>query len=214
MIPAGANRGAVTLAWAAAAGFLLLTVLVAAGASVTVDSAAREAFRPHDAWGAAQVVTRPVIDGLEPRRAFALLVLVAFAMALARRSWRPLATAALAIGTASAATLLTKYAVGRTDPHLDIYGGGSYPSGHMVADIVTAGCILLLLVSRARWWMWLSVVAPVGLAMALAMLFTAAHWLTDLVGGALLSVVVLAVLSASPASPAPDGRTRARPADG
>ncbi len=191
-------------------------MLVATGASETVDVATREAFRPDDVWGTAQAVTRPVIDGLEPRRAFALLALIAVATGFARHSWHPVATAALAIGTTSAATLVTKHAVGRPDPHLDLYSGGSYPSGHIVADLVSAGCILLLFVTRTRWWMWLLLVLPLGATMALAMLFTAAHWLTDVIGGGLLSVVVLALLSTSPARPGspPDGRTEARLANG
>ncbi len=185
-------------ACAAGAGFLLLTAMVATGACGAVDVAVREAFRPDDVWGPAQQMTGPLIDRLQPGRAFGLLALVSAGVSVMRRSWRPAAAAALAVGAASAATLVTKHAIGRADPHLDVYSGGSYPSGHMVADLVSAGCVLLLLVQRTRWWMWLLFVLPVGAVMAVAMLFAAAHWFSDVIGGALLAAVVLALLSGSP----------------
>lgn len=191
------RRACLFSALAAATGYLVLTLLVAVGATQQLDDAVRERFRPDDTWGAAQTTTGPLIDALEPRRVFALLAVVALASVVRRRSWRPLAFAALVAVTAAAVTAASKYALHRTDPHAEVFGGGSFPSGHMLADLVCLGGIVLLLRRPAPWWAWLPVVA-VELAMALALLFAAAHWFTDVVGGALLGAAVLLVAATLP----------------
>ena len=189
--PAG-RRACLLSALAAGTGYAVLTLLVAVGATQSLDDAVRERFRPDDVWGAAQTTTGPLIDALEPRRVFALLAAVALVTSLRRVSWRPLGFAALLAVSASAVTAATKYALHRADPHAEVFGGGSYPSGHMLADLVCLGGMVLLLWRPAPWWAWLPVVA-VEVAMALALLFAAAHWFTDVVGGALLGAAVLLV---------------------
>ena len=211
MTAEASRRACLLTALAAGTGYLALTLLVAAGATQPLDDAVRERFRPDDTWGTAQTTTGPLIDALEPRRVFALLAVVAIATSVRRFSWRPLAFAAQLAVTASAVTAVTKYVLHRTDPHADVFGGGSYPSGHMLADLVCLGGIVLLLWRPAPWWAWLPVVA-VEVAMGLALLFAAAHWFTDVVGGALLGAALLPVAASLRLRSAASGRPGSAPA--
>jgi membrane-associated phospholipid phosphatase len=189
-------RGRFVLATVAAAAFLVLTVLVAVDATQDLDVAARDWFRPDDVWGRTQIRVDVVVEGLKPRNLAAVLVLVAAVVSLRRRSWRPAAYAALLAGVAGGLTFLTKLALERSDPHHEMTAvGGSYPSGHMVSVLVCLGGSLLVARRCSHWWEWL-VVGLLTLAMGLSLLFQAAHWLTDVVGGGLLGIVVVAVASA------------------
>lgn len=177
--------------------YLALTILVATGATQHLDDVVRQWFRPDDTWGEAQVRTGPIIDALEPRRVFAVLAVVGIATSVRRRTWRPLAFTGGVALAASLLTLVSKYATDRPDPSSDKFTGGSYPSGHMVADLVCMGCVAMVLCSRTRWWMW-AIAGLVASAMTLALLFAAAHWFTDVLGGALLAVAVLLTASVVP----------------
>ncbi|HUK45395.1 MAG TPA: phosphatase PAP2 family protein [Gaiellaceae bacterium] len=61
----------------------------------------------------------------------------------------------------------------------------SFPSGHMMRGVIVAYTVFLLW-SRAKWWatVWVVLVAP-------ALVVTAAHTPSDVVGGALLGVILL-----------------------
>jgi len=90
------------------------------------------------------------------------------------------------------ATWLAKTALDRPDPNGGFAdSGGSYPSGHMIFLIVCGGLITMLLVRRPPWWAWCVLGGVTGL-MALALLATTAHWLSDVVGGAFLGVAIIA----------------------
>ena len=67
----------------------------------------------------------------------------------------------------------------------------------MVGVIVCLGCCALILWRTTRWWQWVPI-AGVAIAMAAALLFTAAHWPSDVLGGALLGVAVLGFASVVP----------------
>lgn len=176
---------------AAALGFLVLTTLVALSVSQSYDELLVDWFRPDGEWETAQALLEPVIDALEPRRVFALLGLGGVVASLRRASWRPLVYAAGLAVAAAASTLVVKFALHRPDPSLEMSGtGGSYPSGHMVAVIVCLGGCVLLLCRRAQRWPWLVVVLAASL-MAAALLFTAAHWPTDVIGGGLLGLALI-----------------------
>jgi undecaprenyl-diphosphatase len=203
----------------AAVGYLVLTVLVATDVTQPLDDAIRQRFRPDDSWGTAQATTTPLIDALEPRRVFALLAVLGIAISIRRRSWRPVAFTAVVAVTATVLTSATKYALHRPDPHSEVFGGGSFPSGHVLSDLVCLGGAVLLLQRRTRWWTW-ALVGLVGVSMGLALLFSAAHWFTDVAGGALLAVVVLSVAAVLPRqqvpgeapAPAPISSVRSRSA--
>jgi membrane-associated phospholipid phosphatase len=179
------------VALAAAAAFSVVLVAVATGASRALDRSAAEWFRPHDSWGEAQVRLGPVIDGLEPRRAYVFLGLVTVVVTLLRHSWRPAVFAGLVATVSMGATTAVKVATHRADPSGDVAStGGSFPSGHVVALIVCLGCCALLVWRRTRWWQWALVAVPPGV-MATALLYAGAHWATDVLGGALLAVATI-----------------------
>jgi membrane-associated phospholipid phosphatase len=64
----------------------------------------------------------------------------------------------------------------------------------MVMLLVSLGCALLVLRAQATCWEWMSV-AVVGLTMAVSLLLLAMHWLTDVAGGMLIGLMLLAVVS-------------------
>ena len=161
------------------------------GATQALDRAAIDWFRPDDEWGTTQQRLLPVIDGLEPARAYALLGLVTVVVCLRRHTWRPAVFAVLVSGTSIGVTSVVKVLTHRVDPHGDVAStGGSFPSGHMVALAACLGCCVLLCFRRARWWHWVLVSVPPA-AMAAALLYTAAHWASDVLAGALLAVAAL-----------------------
>jgi hypothetical protein len=63
----------------------------------------------------------------------------------------------------------------------------------MVALVVSLGTIALLVRGVARIWSWLawSLVAVSGSVMVVALLLSATHWLTDVLGGVLVAGAVL-----------------------
>ena len=186
------SRGLFALSAIAATAFVVLAVLVAAHATQDLDVAARNHFRPHDVWGTTQMRVDVVVEGLKPSKVLPLLALVAVVACVRRRSWRPAAYAALLAAVTGALTMRHQ-GDGRTaDPHHDMTAvGGSFPSGHTVTVLICLGGAILLLQERPRWWEW-AVVGLVGMAMGLALLLQAAHWFTDVVGGLLLGLAVLA----------------------
>lgn len=195
--PRARFRTPVALAAACGASFLVLAVLVELEVSRALDVAVRDHLRPNDEWGTTQVRVDVIVEGLKPRNVAVLIALVGLAAAWWRRSWRPAFSTVLVSGTAAALTLLAKYAVARTDPHHEMTArGGSFPSGHVVMLVVFLGLTVLLVRYRSRWWDWL-LVAAVGAAMAFSLVVQAAHWFTDVVGGGLLAVAVLAAASLS-----------------
>jgi membrane-associated phospholipid phosphatase len=62
-----------------------------------------------------------------------------------------------------------------------------------VALVVCLGGCLLVAFPRVSWWMWLPLVAAAALLIT-GLLVAAAHWPSDILGGALLA---LALVSAS-----------------
>lgn len=184
------------LAATAAVAYLLLTVLVTVGATVSVDVAAREYFRPDDVWGDLQIRVDVIVEWVKPVRAVPLLALFVLAVSAHRRSWRPAAYAALVLVVAGVPALATKALLQRTDPHHDLSSIGSFPSGHTLVLLVCLGVALLLVRRRPAVWEWLLVLAA-DAVMAWALLVQGAHWLTDVIGGALLGVAALAATCGS-----------------
>lgn len=188
-------RRATVLALGCCIAFVVLAVLVATGTTRGPDSAVLERLRPEDAWGEAQVRYSPWMHRLDPVRTLALLAVTSGAVALLRRSWGPLLTAAVIGGSTVLLTVGSKALLGRPDPHGFLTeSGGSFPSGHMAALVASLGGCVLVAWPRGPWWRWTPVVAGAGL-LGLSQLVSAAHWPSDLVGGALLALVVLGVVS-------------------
>lgn len=188
------SRGHIRIAALSGAVFVVLAVLVAAGATQQLDVAAREFFRPEDRWGATQMRVNLVVEGLKPVFVAPVLAVFGVVTALLRSSWRPLVLVAATGVVTVLLTLSAKFAVQRADPHYEMTAfGGSFPSGHTVMLMVGVGAVLLVLRGSVGRWGWALAVAA-GLVMGLSLLFQAAHWLTDVVGGGILAVAVLAAV--------------------
>jgi membrane-associated phospholipid phosphatase len=180
-----------------AAGFVILTALVATGISQPIDDAVRQMFRPDDVWGPAQIAFGDVVHILEPPVAMSLLLVAGLgAAAHTRRLWPAVVAAALG-GTTVALVAGFKLLIARPDPqgHTDVLG--AYPSGHTALLIVGLGGALLVSRLWKRWWaMCLAIVACS--TMATALLVMAMHWFTDIVGGALLATATITAASHHP----------------
>jgi len=73
------------------------------------------------------------------------------------------------------------------------YGWSSYPSGHAIAS-VSVLLTLAIVLHRVKGWVWPYAVAVlIMLASAYSRMYLAVHWPTDVMAGALVGVVWLAV---------------------
>jgi undecaprenyl-diphosphatase len=137
-----------------------------------------------------------IVEGLRPMSTLLLMAGVAAALSLARRSARPLLVATAASLLMVGVTLGAKLLLHRPDPHGALSDhGGSFPSGHTATIVVCAGLVTMLLAPGARWWWWLATLL-LGTLMAAALLVQTAHWVTDVAGGGLVGVTVLATMIA------------------
>jgi membrane-associated phospholipid phosphatase len=184
------------LAIGSAGAFTATAVIVHLGLLDSVDSIIREWARPDDVWGTGQVRAEYVVEGLRPPVLAILLAALTVAFCVVRRSLRP-ATFVGGVGLVTAAlTVATKVAVGRPDTQGAVERfGGSFPSGHTISIMVCLGLAALVAQSRVRRWVWL-IPALGGCLMGVSLVVQAAHWSTDVVGGALLAAGVLTVASA------------------
>lgn len=151
-----------------------------------------------------------------------LLVAVVVLWLLRRRAWRLAAWAAFTSVAGGLIGLLTKNAVERARPHLaDPVAhapGFSFPSGH--AMTATTSCAILLLVLLPlvpRNWRplpWVLAVVPV-VGVGYTRVALGVHWVSDVVGGWLLGLVVVTATSmAFEAWRGDIGRARTTPAEG
>jgi membrane-associated phospholipid phosphatase len=185
------------VAWGSAGAFIALAVAVHLGLLDRFDLIARAWARPHDVWGAAQLRADFVTEALRPIVVAGLLAAFTGACCVKRRSLRPAAFVGSVCLATVALTVAAKIIIGRLDPHgLLGSNGGSFPSGHVIAVMVSVG--LAVLIARPHAGRWVLIIAALaGGLMGVCLLLQAAHWLTDLVGGGLLAVLVLCVAAAS-----------------
>jgi membrane-associated phospholipid phosphatase len=193
---------------AAVVGFALVTVSLASAAVRDLDLALRnlaDAHRPPTAETVALLVNRVGSGGL---LTVAALVL-AIALAWRRRSPWPLAPVVAAFLLTVVATYPVKWAFHRAAPHSPLPddvevrlfsqpGGLSYPSGHGVNTVVWYGVICLLLApwltEAARRWVRLA--PPV--IVTVTGTYLGHHWLTDMIAGILLGVLLDRLLARVP----------------
>lgn len=138
-------------------------------------------------------------------RAVVLVVVGALAAYIVRNrgTWQPFVRVLVALVLLTATVYAFKYGLGRTAPrHPDgselFAGGQSYPSGHTVNAVLWWGLAVWL--SReyrlpawvVRVFTVLAVAAPI--VSSLAMLVLNYHWVTDLIMGVAVGVVLLRVL--------------------
>lgn len=137
------------------------------------------------------------IGGLSVWIGVVACICIAFAI---RRRWEIIAM--LLLGELSEAVVaIAKATFDRARPALpagDPFGGladGSFPSGHVTRVVVTLGVLAIYAASR-RWRMGAILAASAAAAlMALARVAALEHWLTDVIGGALVGTAWLALLA-------------------
>jgi membrane-associated phospholipid phosphatase len=186
------GRGALVTALVAAVGFAATTALVAADGTQDLDDRTRHLFRPHDEWGPTQLRYDHVVEGLSPEHLLILLALGTVVATAVRRSWAPMVLVVAPLTVTFLVTWLVKTGLDRPDPNGGIADtGGSYPSGHMIFLLVCGGLCAMLLARRPPAWAW-CVLGVFAALMALSLLATTAHWLSDVVGGTFLGIAVIA----------------------
>ncbi|MBB3332213.1 undecaprenyl-diphosphatase [Halomonas campaniensis] len=116
-----------------------------------------------------------------------------------RRHLAAFAHLAAGLGGIAALNTLGKVLVGRARPDTPEYLAGSlaYPSGHTSTMVVLAGMAAAFVArelphAQRHWVYWGGILLVVP--MALSRLVIGVHWLSDLVGGALLGLVVCALV--------------------
>jgi membrane-associated phospholipid phosphatase len=124
------------------------------------------------------------------------------AVALARGSWRPVATVGLAFGGASAISLALKSSVQRTRPSAAAAlgapaSGWSFPSGHTLLTSALMGALVMLVWRRTSKVVVRTAAATGAVAGALLMgvsrLYLGDHWLTDVLASYALAISSLAL---------------------
>lgn len=139
-------------------------------------------------WLGASVVTIP------------LLAMVGAILARGRRSWDPVLDIVVVYGTAVVGHAVVGPLVSRNRPPaadwLAPANGWAYPSGHTTQAMAAWGILALLLAVRARpRRRVLLVAAAAGIAVLVgaSRIYLGMHWFTDVLGGAMMSLAVLAV---------------------
>lgn len=184
---------AVLVALTAATAYLVLTWLVGTGRTVVVDEAAYQVFRPGGIWAGAQLALGNVVDDLRPAVCGLVLLAVAGYCARRQRSWAPLFLLAALTVPAVLMIFGTKAVVDRVDPAGGfIPGRGAYSSGHSAFILLCSAGVAMLFERPVRWWARL-VVAALCILMALSLLWIGLHWLSDILGGTLIGLAVLAL---------------------
>lgn len=117
-----------------------------------------------------------------------------------RRSWQPVLRFVVALGLLWLVVDVAKYGIGRTSPGLVDrlhVGGRSYPSGHAATAVVMTGLVSSLAVQAglpAAWQRILRVLAVLApLITATSMVLLVYHWLTDVLAGLAVGVLLLGV---------------------
>ncbi|MCE9683200.1 bifunctional DedA family/phosphatase PAP2 family protein [Halomonas alkalisoli] len=121
---------------------------------------------------------------------------------LARRHLAALTHIAAGLGAIALLNTLGKAIIGRPRPDTPDYLTGSlaYPSAHASSAVVLYGLAAAFLAQglphqRRFWAYWIAI--ALTLPMALSRLVIGVHWLSDLIGGALLGLVVCALVRLS-----------------
>jgi len=127
-----------------------------------------------------------------------ILLVVAGVLARRHRTWRPVVLAAMSFLVLNVVVGAMKILIGRSetdtfDPSV-LNGGVIFPSGHSSNMVLTGGVIVYLLLRyepAARVRLVAAGWAVLTVLTILTSLYIGSHWLTDLVGGALVGGLLL-----------------------
>lgn len=198
----------------AAAGYaVMLSVMVAVGLLLThviahssLGAWDLDATRwlSHHRTGAVNAVTEILSRSADTLGIIGLTLVVALVLGRARR-WTDVALVVGGLGLELATFLLVNLIVDRPRPAVVKLGSvpttSSYPSGHTAAAVVLYGSVALFVCAstRGRWLHWLAIAAAVVLpiAVATARVYRGMHHPLDVLCGALMGLMALAVACAA-----------------
>lgn len=186
-------------------GFLIVTQQVMTnGPLIDVDTKISEAKR-HNFGHFIDFLLRK-IDNLGLRWLTATVLIIA-AVLISRqfKSWRPLNLAILALLSLNLVVGLSKLAIGRTKPRLNVdlihAGGLSYPSGHASNALLSWGMLAYLIYRYTHHDVFHGRMLAIGvatttLAVCAVSLFRSTHWFSDLLGGLFIGGSLLVLIIA------------------
>ncbi|MFJ3839667.1 phosphatase PAP2 family protein [Streptomyces sp. NPDC090054] len=160
----------------------------------TAERLHRAALEDPDRVRVLEFLTGVLWDPVTMRLLVALLVI----WLLRRRAWRLAAWAAVTATAGALIGFLTKNVVERARPHLpdpvSHAPGFSFPSGHAMTAMVSCAVLLLVLLPLVppawRFLPWALAVTSV-LGVGYTRVALGVHWVSDVVGGWLLGLVVV-----------------------
>lgn len=200
------------LFWTAAAAFILITILVAAGVLDRADRDVLEFCARHYHRTIAAGANH-LTNVFSPPSDAAVLGIGAGVLAWLRRRPRPFLLAALTGWATAAIVYFIKNWVGRPLPHsFEPPGhGNGFPSGHTASFLVCYGVLALIATrpgTRSRR-VALTVVGAGTLVIAASLVYDGFHWLSDTVGSMALGVALLSLLSQNLTTARPTARSDA-----
>ncbi|MDP1721424.1 MAG: phosphatase PAP2 family protein [Candidatus Nanopelagicaceae bacterium] len=186
-------------------GYLIVTQQVMTnGPLINIDSEIAEAKR-HQFTGFADFIIRK-LDNLGLRGLTGtILVIAAILISRQFKSWRPLNLAVLALLSLNFVVGVSKLAIGRTKPRLNVdlihAGGMSYPSGHASNALLSWGILAYLIYRYTHRQVFHGrvlaiIVAGLTMTVCVVSLFRVTHWFSDLVGGLFIGGSLLVLIIA------------------
>jgi undecaprenyl-diphosphatase len=137
----------------------------------------------------------------EVRGLVGTVLVLGLGLAVWQRTARPVVALLVGLAVANVVSTELKAAIGRPRPSmrfwLDHPSGAAFPSGHSI-QVATVWLLMALLLSDGRSPGLrrgaMAVAGTVALAVMASRLYLGVHWLTDVVGGAAMGVIIATAL--------------------